>query len=241
MLGQTGPGTFRAQNSTVRNLIRAAYEVKAFQVVGGPSWIDTEHYDITAKPHVAAAQPQGDEWPEMALMLQSLLEERFKASLHQESRSLPVYTLVVTKGGITLHKPGNCVDASDAAAAAAASSGQMFCGSSRLGRTGPTRSIVGARITMADLAGSLSIMMGREVIDRTAYADAFDVHLEWAPDDSPVRSSPGSDAGATSVPPDPNGASLFTAVQEQLGLRLESEQGPVNVYVIDHVERPEPD
>lgn len=91
---------------------------------------------------------------------------------------------------------------------------------------------------MADLAGGLSIMTGRDVIDRTGYAGTFDVHLEWVPDDPSASLS--RDAGATPVPPDPNGASLFTAVQEQLGLRLKSDQAPVKVFVIDHVERPEP-
>lgn len=151
-------------------------------------------------------------------MFQQLLADRFKLTVHWETRELPVYALVVAKNGPKLHASKE----PDGASGTSAGNGQFTAGG----------------VTLAEMAGALtqelSQELGRVVVDRTGISGRYDVSLKWTPDNGEALS--GGTGGAAS-PPD-SGLSIFTAIQEQLGLKLESTKGPVQVLVIDRVELP---
>jgi bla regulator protein blaR1 len=220
-------GQFRAVGLTLRQFLRVAYGNPAAllknQVVGGPSWVDTDRFEIVAKIPDAASLP--DPSHQVSMMLRGLLEERFKISLHMEMQQLPVFEMVLAKRDVQLtprlHR--TTVKCVPMMAARSASDTERLCGFRRIG----PGTLSGTGITMPLLAGVLSQLpeVDRLVLDRTGLAGEFDVNLEY----QPLRDGSG-DAGA---PP-----ALFTAVQDQLGLKLESTRGPVEVLVIDHVERP---
>jgi uncharacterized protein (TIGR03435 family) len=224
-------GRLSAQRVLLRFFIQNAYNVRPFQISGAPDWINSEGYDIEAKA-------EGDPGPEeMRRMMQALLEDRFKMKSHRETKELPVYALTAAKGGFRLPEPkdGNCDTAdADAPPRPPASDLPGPCGRAMvaISRFGGVK-IHGGKISMGELIRILSNVLGRTVIDRTEFAGMFDVHLEFAMDDAidglphpPVAASEGGSP------------SIFVAVQEQLGLKLESTKGPVEVLVIDHVERP---
>jgi uncharacterized protein (TIGR03435 family) len=244
-------GRFGAYNLPLVTLIRSAYRLQDSQLVGAPDWIETTRYDITAKADrdLPRSSPIGPPSTGM-LMLQSLLEERFKLKVHSEVRDIPIYALV------TAHSPArpgpnlarsnvDCQPVGDAGRKSAPPApkqgerGWPQCGTSM--GFGEIRA--GAR-PMTVLASMLAQVVRRNVIDRTALSGAFDFDLRWTPDTLPAR-PPGTPADQSirvnGVDIDPNGPSIFTAVQEQLGLRLEATRGPVDVLVVDHVERPSPD
>jgi uncharacterized protein (TIGR03435 family) len=234
---QATPGRLRMTNLTLRRLILNAYGVQDYQLSGDPSWLASEHYDIqaTAAGNTSVQQMEGP-------MLQVLLEERFKLTLHRETRQLPVYDLAVPKGGAKLQtsKEGSCTpyleDSAPPPAAAPGQPNRNYCGL-HLTVSGLNRALDGKGVTVAALAANLSRNytsdLGRTVIERTGLTGTFDVHLTWSID--PLA---GPAAPDTASPPDLAGPSLFTALQDQLGLRLESAKGPVEVLVIDHIEKP---
>jgi uncharacterized protein (TIGR03435 family) len=213
-VGMGGPGDrfqngqLRLTNRPVRVLIRQAFERRrASEIIGGPSWIDTDRWDVAGKTESA----ERDVWPR----LRTLLADRFRLVTHYETREVPIYALVVAR---------------------------------RDGRLGPSlrpsTAPSGVRITAGLFKGSVPLAMlvdgvlsaatQRPVVDRTGLtAKFYDIELHWTPD--APSGSPTGDA------PPPDAPSIFTAVQEQLGLRLESTKGPVDVLVIDHVERPTED
>jgi uncharacterized protein (TIGR03435 family) len=220
---------FTAINATLRELIRVAYQIRDLQIAEAPDWIDSARFDIIAK----AFEPlkMGVFPPHLRL----LLADRFGLKVHNESRETSIYALVVARRDGTLGPSLRPVDVDRcpeamAQAAARARSGQpafapvpgqrMTCG---LGYS--VGVLTGGSISLAPLAQRLSPIVGRVVIDRTDLTGKFDFELKWAQD-------PTADAA---------GPSIFTALQEQLGLKLESARGPVEVLVIDHVERPTPD
>jgi len=230
--GISSPGTFSAKNVTLKGLIMSAYGVRAFQIVDGPGWIDSERYDITAKPYVDPSSAPGSpekQWQEMTLMLQSLLQNRFQLRIHRETRELPIYTLTIAKGGPKLNAT-KCVPFPSDAPPSRPVAGEKppdYCGNSRQGRNGLNRTLDGTGIAISDLTQwALPNITDRTVVDRTGLTGKFDVHLEWMPDDLT-----GNSADAT-------GPSIFTALQEQLGLRLESTKNGVDVIVVGHAERP---
>jgi uncharacterized protein (TIGR03435 family) len=216
-------------NFSVLQLILSAYSIQSYQISGDPPWISTDHYDIQAKSE-GDASVQQMEGP----MVQALLEDRFKLVLHRETRQLPVYELTVAKGGVKLErsKDGSCVpysmDAPPPPRIAPGEPRPNFCGYPRSGVDGLNRTLDGAGVGMTVLANRLSLnyatQLGRTVIDRTGLTGTFDLHLKWAVD--------------SGIKDDPTDPSIFTALQEQLGLKLESAKGPVEVLVIDHVEKP---
>ena len=234
---QAVPGRLRMANLTLRRLILNAYGVQDYQLLGDPPWIASEHYDVqaTAAGDTSVQQMEGP-------MLQALLEERFKVTLHRETRQLPVYELAVSKGGakLPLSKEGSCTpyveDSPPPPASAPGQPSRNYCGLN-LAVNGQNRTIDGKGVTMAVFAASLSRAytsdLGRTVIDRTGLAGAFDVHLNWSIDPLTGPAGPGA-----SSPPELAEPSLFTAVQDQLGLRLESSKGPVEVLFIDRIEKP---
>jgi uncharacterized protein (TIGR03435 family) len=240
-------GRLVVRNSTLKNLIAAAYgmaEIQALvpeRIVGGPGWIDSERYNIDAKAsgefHLAPGGPPKD----MLLMLRSLLEDRFKLVAHRETREMPIYELVVAredgKLGPGLHKSTIDCAALFAAAQGGAPPPQRQPNEAPPCRLmgGPARTIASA-VTMQQLAANLSNHLGRFVVDKTGLTDRYDFNLAWTPDQMPAGNPP------PGIPPvDPNGPTLVTALQEQLGLKVKPAKGPVEVLVIDTVQRPTPD
>jgi len=230
-------GQFAVTNNTLRNIIRNAYQLQDFQIVGGPDWLDRDRFDITAK--TPTPEPT---MPQVMAMVQALLAERFKFVAHRETREMPIYALVVARPDGVLG-PRLSHSATDCGARAAAArngagvppvapDGRPLCGT----RFTPGRVLAGG-ITMADLARNLSNAAGRVTVDTTGLAGGFDLELEFTPDQLPPEGTlpPGMPR------PPVDGPSLFAALQEQLGLKLESQRGPVDVLVIDSVEPPSPD
>ena len=219
-------------NNSLRNIIRNAWGLQGFQIIGGPDWINIERWDIVAK---AEGNPQG---PEMMVMVQNLLADRFKLVTHRETRELPIYALVLAKAdrsfGPNLHASStDCLKEMTAAVARVGGpprDGKVLCGM----RTNNGRMEMNA-VPMANLARNLSPIAGRSVVDKTGLSGGFDATLTWTPDAS-LGSSPEAPPQTTDA-----GPSLFTAIQEQLGLKLDSQRGPVEVLVIDSVERPTED
>jgi uncharacterized protein (TIGR03435 family) len=225
------PVTFTAVNVPLRNIILRAYGVRANQLMGGPGWIESDPYDITAKPTNAESADA------MSLMLQSLLEDRFKLKVHWEARELPVYVLTIAKSGLkmeqatcTLRDPKN-----------PPAPGQEVCTGFRgVQANGLNRSMNATGLAMSDWILPLENSTRREWIDKTGLTGRFNIHLAWAVDPALASPIPGGQNAADqpAAPTEPGGPSLFTALQEQLGLKLESTNGPVQVLIIDHVERP---
>jgi len=236
-LGSRSPGTFTAQNINLRFIIRVAYGVRSFEVLGGPGWIDSDTYDITAKTKTAmdGAKTAPSPIPEMFAMLQPLLEDRFKLKVHREMRELPVYVLTVAKGGLKM-KPRDCPQFSDDNPTPQGPCNPM---GTRGGTNGTNRTLDGTAATMEGLIMTIANTTRREIIDRTGLTGRFDFHLEWAPDEAMTASSDFDEPTRSVASSSGSGPSLFTALQEQLGLKLESAKAPVEVLVIDHVERPE--
>ncbi|HEY3835798.1 MAG TPA: TIGR03435 family protein, partial [Bryobacteraceae bacterium] len=170
------------------------------QIVGGPEWLDAERWMITAK----ADHPAGDH--ELMVLLQGLMSDRFKLTLHQDKRTMPAYLLEVAKSGPKLEKSA---------------------GGSSTNTTGTKlRASIDARNTsMNQLAELLARMMDLPVVNQTGLEGAFNFKLEWVPE----KAREGGDV---------DGPSIYTAIQEQLGLRLHADKAPVDVIVIDHVEMP---
>ena len=220
-------GSLTAENATLMMLIQNAYSVQAYQVIGGPSWTNTDGFDIEAKPEGEVDRQR------MWLMLQSLLADRFKLELRRETRELPVYVLSAAKGGIKLEAPkeDGCVVLAESASPVP---GHVPCGPVRVAMAGRGVQFLGNKVKMAELVRMLAAVMGRPVIDRTEETREFDIHLSFVPD----QSAQGLPRGAMPSDPDSNVASIFAALQEQLGLKLASAKGPVEVYLIDHVEKP---
>jgi uncharacterized protein (TIGR03435 family) len=204
---------------------------------GGPPWIDTDRFDVQARAGTEFSDLNfsGGYTATGSAMLRALLAERFQLATHWESRNIPVYALVrrdATRLGPRLvSSPGTAgTDCLPAGAAASTDTALPRCGSYFLQNTGGNQFAIHARgITMANFARNLQNVAGRVVLDRTALGGpySFDLDFEYRP------LSATSDDGL--------GAAIFTAVQEQLGLKLESTKRPVDVLVIDHIEKPTPD
>jgi uncharacterized protein (TIGR03435 family) len=238
---QALPGRLVMANFSLRSLIIFAYGVKDYQISGDPPWISSDRYDVQAKAEGNASVKKME-----GSMLQRLLEDRFKLVLHRETRQLPVFELTVAKDGAKLErsKEGGCipysVESPPPLSPARGDSRPTFCGFPRLAVDGLNRTLEGAGVSVAELAMSLSRSeLRRTIINKTGLAGTFDVHLKWTVD--ATTGTPGlgiSDHPGTAQPPaDPGGPSIFTALKEQLGLKLDSTKGPVEVLVVDHVEK----
>jgi bla regulator protein BlaR1 len=206
-------GRFDASGVTAKLLIQQAYGVKDFQISGGPGWINSERYDLTAKADRDIGRGE-----QIRPLIQKLLADRFQLTIHRDTKELPIYALVVGKNGPRLKE-----------SASNSTGPQIRMG---LGRG----SIDGQGIGMDMLASNLSNPLGRTVIDRTGLKGKYDIKLEFTPEGAPGR-GPG-DGPESAPPPDPTGPSIFTALQEQLGLKLESSKGPVEIIIIDRIEKP---
>jgi uncharacterized protein (TIGR03435 family) len=235
------PDGLTASGMTVKNLVGFAYNLKDFQISGGPGWIDSERYDIDAKMDESTIEALKKLPPEQAqeqrrLMMQSLLAERFKLKVTQSSKELPIYALVVAKNGPKLTQ-----------SAATSPSGPVSPGPVSGPAGSVPRSMMGFRngeitataVPLRLFADRISREVGRDVVDKTGLQGNYDFTLHWTPEfQSAVPKGPAdSNQGPASPPPD-SGPSIFTALQEQLGLKLESQKGPVKTLVIESVEKP---
>ena len=216
------PDGYHVENGTLKFFIMEAYGVKWDSIVGGPDWIDTTGYDIDAKvtPAVDAPPPKLTR-AQRRQMIQSLLADRFKLVVHNETKDAPIYELDLAKGGSklptttpndTFAKGINGLDGNPVSSGypVMLSRGRLF----------------GQSVTIASLIDYLKMELKRPVIDKTGLTGKYDLSLQWTPDntlaDSPLAGGP----------------SIFPAVQEQLGLNLTSTHGPVKTLVIDQVEKP---
>ncbi len=211
-------------------LIQRAYGVQSFQVVGGPSWVSTDGYDIEAKPEGNTDQKR------MWLMVQTLLADRFKLAMHRETRDLPVYDLLVVKGGPKLPPPRRACSDDPPLPQSGQPRPKPPCGPGIVA-SGTGRALDGIGVSMPAFAKLLSMLVGREVIDKTGVTARFALHVDFAPDDT-LAGFPNPVGPEGSPPADGARPSLYVALPEQLGLRLQKSTGPVDVFVIDHVERP---
>ena len=196
---------FSASNITLLALMQWAYSMPERQILDGPSWLVSTRFDIqaTADSGDQIKGLTGEQDRDLKRrMVQALLADRFQLKLHQETRTLPAYDLILAKGGSKLQPTK--------------STGKSI-------GTGRTH-FNGEGLTMTSIAEELSLITGRVVVDRTNLADRYDLKLEWTADDAPAS--------------DNSAPSLFTAIQEQLGLKLEPAKEPVPVLVIDHVDLP---
>ena len=241
-------GRIIATNAPLRLLIQFAYAAHdspyqghsdplgASQVLGGPAWIDSEGYDIGAKPESSTDQTRA--W----LMLQTLLADRFRLTLHRETRELPVYDLTAKKSGLKLPmaKDTRCVSFPPGTTPQHVP-GASDCGYAPLFLSSTELQIEGKKLHMADLIRGLARVLGKPVLDKTGFTGEFDIDLNYTDEDimkSPGSAAPG-DAGGNRLPAGPN-LSLVFAAMDQLGLKLQPAKGPVEVLVVDHAERPTP-
>jgi uncharacterized protein (TIGR03435 family) len=232
-------GKLRVTNISLKQLIQQAYDVDPFQVSGGPAWVDSTRYDINA------TSDKPSKPPEIRVMLQSLLSDRFQLTIHRETRELPVYALVLAKKDgklgpkLTESKEGGCTVYDPANPPRVTADG--ICGTTKFNPSHGWLTIT--RLPLDALTKTLREVLGRAVIDKTGLTGNFDIHLEWAPDEWAPDESEVARLLAVLPPGVPNpppsdGPSIFVAVQEQLGLKLESQKGPVEVLVIDRAEKP---
>jgi bla regulator protein blaR1 len=196
------------------------------QVIGAPAWVKTERYDIDAKVSEADA-PKLDKLSriERNEMMESVLVDRFKFAAHRETRELPVYELVVAKGGPKLKEavPGDTYPTG-----LKDDQGKSSPGTVRVG----LGTMDCQAIQIASLVEGLTLLTGRTVVDKTGLIGKYDIKLRWTPEDShPASNGEGRAAGESDV-------DFFTAVQEQLGLKFKPAKGPVDVLVVDHIEKP---
>jgi uncharacterized protein (TIGR03435 family) len=206
-------GRFEATNVTPQLLILNAFRLRDFQLTNVPGWAAEERFDVTARTASPAARD------EVSAMVRALLEDRFQLRTHRETRDMPTYALVFATPARRLG-PGMRISTADCANDA--------CNT----RITPS-SLVATGMTMARLAVTLSNFVGRVVTDESGLEGAYDLDLKFAPD----QPAP----GAALTQADADAPSVFTALREQLGLRLDGRRGPVDVLVVDRLERPTPD
>jgi uncharacterized protein (TIGR03435 family) len=209
-----------ATNVSLFALVEWAYEMEDFRVSGGPAWMKSDRFDIAAEsegtPSIAQLRLMFQR-----LMLQQLLADRFHLQLHRQTKELPVYELSVAKGGSKL-KEGRCIGTPGPA---------NPCG----GTSGSARgTLIGRAVSAQTIAKDLSGVLSRVVLDKTMLRGEYDFDLMWTPDETFARGPGDPDA-----PAEPNGPSIFTALQEQLGLTLKAAKGLVDVLVIDRAEIPD--
>lgn len=257
-------------NVTLGMLLRFAYQVQDFQVVGGPSWLYSERFDVLfkAEPPPAGAAPTPNRF---GLVMRSVLADRFNLRVHSEMRELPVFALVLARndGSVSPQLRKSTVDCAAVGAARGRGDGPPPGGAAlgrgdgpppgavgrgrdgapmvmpqpgerpQCGRMGGPGSLMFGGTTMAQLAQQLSQTVGRVVIDKTGLTGGYDFDLKFALEAGQGRGDlPPAPPGVNDRPADPDVPNIFTALQEQIGLKLESTKGQVEVLVIDRVEKP---
>jgi uncharacterized protein (TIGR03435 family) len=224
------PGRLRTNCQTVAALIQAAYAhfaggrnngPTAVPLSGGPSWVNSERYNINAK---AEGNPSREVMN--GPMLQKPLEDRLKLRIHRETKEVPVYALTVAKNGPKLHPfvDGSCGEGKD---------GKPRCGFGGIRMAGVNLILETRKVGVTEFAKNVLSVLDRPVVDKSGITGLFDFHLEFAPDET-TPALPRLKTSDDSA----SGPSIFTAMQEQLGLKLEPAKGPGEFLVIDSVERP---
>jgi bla regulator protein blaR1 len=216
-------GGVSASGATLKVLLQTAFDLAGFEVTGWPKWLFDEKFEILAKGGYAG-QPSMNQ---THLMMQALLADRFQLTYHYETKELPVYVLGVAKGGSKLQESREEDAGLDIFKQPDGSKGEGIRGSVPVGK------LTAQRADMDMLATFFKGLTGREVINQTGLRGRYDFRMEWSSESTPSR-VPGV---ADPVPDDPR-PSIFTAVQQQLGLTLDASKGPVQILVIDHVEEP---
>ena len=204
------PGRLTLVGVPMQALIQYVFRAPRYQLSGGPKWLESERYDIVA------TMPANTLYATRRLMMQDLLQERFHLVTHREKKELPVYALLQVRNGLKFHVEKR----------------EMRDGDGRVGGGGPGR-LAGIKVSAFDLAELLSDYLDRPVLDETGIDGLFDFKLIWTPDETPRELNPAEQH----LPVDPNGASIFTAIQQQLGLRLVPQKGSIDMLVIDRVDR----
>jgi uncharacterized protein (TIGR03435 family) len=189
--------------ASVKNLLMTAYGLRLHHVLG-PPWIDSERYDIVAKVPAGATKEQ------VNVMLRNLLADRFKLSVHRETKQMPLYELVVGKSGSNLRD-----------------SDPNASGGRSIRFVGRNYVVTSPKASMVEVIQVINAFLDRPVVDKTGLTGTYYLKLTYTPDTPGNRRSE----------PNPNDISIFTAVQEQLGLRLEAKTGPVDVLVVDQGEK----
>jgi uncharacterized protein (TIGR03435 family) len=211
-------GRLTTTGTSARFLIQQAYGVRDFQIVGGPAWLGSERYDITAKAAGPATPDQ------VKQMIQALLADRFKFQFHRETKELPTFALVVAKGGSKLKK-----------AEVGDDGGEKKGGMMRMGRG----MLDSQGIAMSGLANQLAQILGRSVIDKTELQGSYDIKLQWTPEEGEGgMMAQAAQAMHPEAVPDASGPTLMMALQDQLGLKLEATKGPVEIITVDRIEKP---
>jgi uncharacterized protein (TIGR03435 family) len=248
------PGRFTANGVTIKELIKNAYHVKDDQLSGMPGWVSSDRYDIEAKMTDATAEmmqklPQDQSVEQHRLLIQSLLTDRFKLKVGHETKDLPVYALVVAKNGPKLVESTATPTPPGPNPPPLTPGGAVRPGMMRMGRGELAASAVPVSF-LADVLSGVAEIGGRVVVDETGLKGKYDLNLHWAPEGpSPMAVGMGPGPGTGSAPgdagsaptPDSTGPSIFTALQEQLGLKLEPRKGPVQILVIENIEKPSED
>jgi uncharacterized protein (TIGR03435 family) len=205
-----------SMNVTLKSLIFTAYSIQTDnQISGLPGWAASTQFDVEGKMDADTAAslaklPQNEQYNQRQAMLQALLADRFGLKVHHETRELPVYILVIAKGGSKM---------------------QETSADERTGVSFGHGQFTGRGITIGSLVVYLSGMLGQPVVDKTGLTGNYDAKLQWTPDDA---AGPSQTSG-TSLD---SGPSIFTALQEQLGLKLEPSKAPMDTIVVDYLERP---
>jgi uncharacterized protein (TIGR03435 family) len=231
---------FLVSGMTTQGLIREIFGIQDDQIIGQPRWLNSEMYDIQAKVESAEAERLNhlsfdQRLVEYRRMLQTLLVDRFRLAFHREFRDLPMFALVVAKKGTKIEeaKPGDTYPNGMKDL-----EGEGHGDVMRIQRG----LLVGQGIPISNLVEMLSQLgLGLVIVDKTGLTAKYDFTLQWTPDQGTPRfkGTDGSPQPAGSSPlADSFGPSLFTAMEEQLGLKLEKQKGPVDVLVIDHIEKP---
>lgn len=236
----SGHGTFDVRNVPLHLLIQLAYNAKDYQIVGEPAWANSERYHVNAKTENSASFEQ------MRPMLRSLLAERFNLALHRVTKELPVYELRAAKGGLKTKK-ASCVsrDPNGPPPPLPRPHGSELCGGvmSRMFPAGSSR-LEGFGVPMSKLVEVLADRIGRTIVDKTGFSGTFNFQLDFSPEDAASIPKPAPTGAAGPERPIPGTnvqtPTIFAALQEQLGLRLQAGKGQVEVLVIDHVQRPSP-
>jgi len=234
------PNGLSGKNVTLHELIRVAYGVEDHQISGGPNWLNSDHFEVEAKMDSSTIDAlhklsEDQKRLEREQMLQALLAARFRLTVHRETKELPMYALIVAKNGPKLHeaKPGDTYP-------------NGIKGPDGIGRQGLMRTergrMMGQGLDMPFLAQLLTQQLGRTVLDKTGLTGNYVFTLQFKPDDSQGAMFNGLASGlkspADTPSPDSSGPSIFAALEEQLGLKLESQKGSVEILVIDYVEKP---
>lgn len=255
MMFQSTPGKYTMTNATIKFIIEFAYNIKDFQLSGGPSWISSDHYDIDAKIEDSVADAlqkvsQDQRQEQVRLMFRSMLADRFNLKVEREMKELPVFALVVAKGGPKLTQAADAPPAppGDGPSGPPSGFGVGGGGGGRGGGRGPGRTfsigrgqinLSGAPLSALADALSRQADIARVVVDETGLKGEYDIALKWTPE-GPVQlnGQETNPASGTAPLPDPAAVSIFTAIQEQLGLKLESRKAPTETFAIAHIDKP---